>query len=90
MRTKTPLGVTPVTTAAKVSPIRCCKRHSRNALIHHPFHFARRILLESAVPRNGIQLLVRIRRRLLGQDGLDQPLRSPVSAKRRFGAVEWV
>jgi hypothetical protein len=42
------------------------ERHSRNALIHYPLHFPRRILLERTVPRNGIQLRVRIRRRLMG------------------------
>ena len=71
----TPKGVTPVTTAANVSPDPALQRHGRNAFIHHAFHFARRILPEGAVPRYRFQLPVRVRRRLPGQNRLDEPLR---------------
>ncbi len=90
MRTNTPLGVTPVTTAANRWPTRLLERHRGQALIHVALHLAGGVLFQGAIARDGVQVGIGVRRAVFG--GLRALSRRCVtrSAKRRLGAVECV
>ena len=77
-RTNTPLGVTPVTTAGEGLAHAVAQRHRGHALVHVALHFARGVLLQRAVARDGVQFLVGIRRPAPGRERLEQPLRHQV------------